>query len=56
MIEYLAAKKIAALLAAIGEPTRLQILFRLAVRPQNVGELAEAIGIPMVNMSHHLGE
>jgi DNA-binding transcriptional ArsR family regulator len=55
MIEFPDAKKIAAMLAAIGEPTRLRILFRLAVSPQNVGELAKAIGIPMVNMSHHLG-
>lgn len=55
MIEYADAKKIAMLLAAIGEPTRLRILFRLAHQPQNVGQLAKAVGIPMVNMSHHLG-
>lgn len=55
MIPYTDAKKIAGLLAAIGEPTRLRILFRLAASPHHVGQLAKAIGIPMVNMSHHLG-
>lgn len=55
MIPYADAKKIALILSAIGEPTRLRILFRLAQQPQNVGQLARAIGIPMVNMSHHLG-
>ncbi|WP_261368406.1 ArsR/SmtB family transcription factor [Limnoglobus roseus] len=43
------------MLAAVGETTRMLILHRLAESPRNVGELAELIGIPMVNMSHHLG-
>ncbi len=43
------------MIAAVGETTRMLILHRLAEQPRNVGELAELIGIPMVNMSHHLG-
>ena len=55
MIEFTNAKKVAGMLAAVGEPTRMLILYRLAQRPHHVGQLAELIGIPMVNMSHHLG-
>jgi DNA-binding transcriptional ArsR family regulator len=55
VIEFHDAKRIAAMLAAVGEPTRLQILYRLAQGPHHVGKLAGLIGIPMVNMSHHLG-
>ncbi len=55
MIEYQQARSVATMLAAIGEPTRLRILYRLAAAPHNVGQLAKAVGIPMVNMSHHLG-
>lgn len=55
MIDYQDAKKIAGMLAAVGEPTRLMILHRLTQGPHHVGQLAELIGIPMVNMSHHLG-
>lgn len=49
------AKKIAAILTAVGEPTRIQVLHHLAQKPHHVGRLAELVGIPMVNMSHHLG-
>ena len=55
MIDRPTAKKIASLLAAVGEPTRMQVLLILAHGPRNVGQLADAVGIPMVNMSHHLG-
>src|SRR2546423_330329 len=55
MIEFPDAKKVAGMLAAVGEPTRMLILYRLAQGPHHVGLLAELIGIPMVNMSHHLG-
>jgi len=55
MIEFHDAKKVAGMLSAVGEPTRLQILYRLALAPHHVGKLADLIGIPMVNMSHHLG-
>jgi DNA-binding transcriptional ArsR family regulator len=54
-MKYQDAKKIAGVLAAVGEPTRIQVLHHLAQKPHHVGQLAELIGIPMVNMSHHLG-
>ena len=54
MIDYQSARKVAELLAAVAEPTRLQIVSFLLKRPHYVGELAELIGIPIVNMSHHL--
>src|SRR3954463_15843268 len=55
MIEFPNAKRVAGMLAAVGEPTRMLILSRLAQGPHHVGQLAGLIGIPMVNMSHHLG-
>ena len=55
MFENHEVKKIAEMLAALAEPTRLQILHRLVEGPQYVGQLSEALGVPMVNMSHHLG-
>ncbi|MCS6867106.1 MAG: metalloregulator ArsR/SmtB family transcription factor [Gemmataceae bacterium] len=56
MTEFAEARKVAALLAAIAEPTRLCVLWQLAKHgPMNVGALARAVGIEMVNMSHHLG-
>ncbi len=55
MMEYADARAVARMFAALGEKTRLMIAAHLVTRPHNVGELAELIGIPMVNMSHHLG-
>lgn len=55
MMDYSDAKRVAAMLAAVGEPTRMLILYRLAQGPHHVGQLAEMLGVPMVNMSHHLG-
>jgi ArsR family transcriptional regulator len=55
MTEYADARKAAAMLAALAEPTRLRIAFLLARGPRHVSQLADALGIPMVNMSHHLG-
>src|SRR5579884_758302 len=55
MIDFSDAKRVSGMLAAVGEPTRMLILYRLAQGPHHVGQLAELIGIPMVNMSHHLG-
>lgn len=55
MIDFYEAKRVAGMLAAVGEPTRMMILYRLAQGPHHVGQLAEALGVPMVNMSHHLG-
>jgi len=55
MIDARAASQVADALAAAGEPTRLRILFHLARGPLHVGALADLLGLPMVNMSHHLG-
>ncbi|MCZ2344128.1 MAG: metalloregulator ArsR/SmtB family transcription factor [Bacteroidales bacterium] len=55
MIEYQEARRIAGILAAVGEPTRMLILHQLTQSSQYVGQLSEQLGIPMVNMSHHLG-
>lgn len=55
MTEFPEARKVAALLAAVAEPTRLRVLWQLAKGPEHVGRLADLVGIPMVNMSHHLG-
>ena len=55
MTEFPEARKVAALLAAVAEPTRLRVLWQLAKGPMHVGALADAVGIFMVNMSHHLG-
>jgi DNA-binding transcriptional ArsR family regulator len=56
MTEFSEARKIAALIAAVAEPTRLLVLWQLAKGPEHVGKLAKLVNnIPMVNMSHHLG-
>ena len=55
MTEFAEARKVAALLAAISEPTRLRVLWQLAKGPEHVGNLADIVHIKMVNMSHHLG-
>lgn len=55
MIDAQSAKKTAVMLAAVAEPTRLLVLDLLTRGPHHVGQLAAAVGIPMVNMSHHLG-
>ena len=55
MLDYQDAKKVAAMLAAVGEPTRMLVLHRLTEGPSHVGRLAELVGVPMVNISHHLG-
>src|SRR5215470_13009488 len=55
MMEYPDARRVAAMLAALAEPTRLRIMYHLASGPHHVSQLAELVGAPMVNMSHHLG-
>ena len=42
------------LLAAIGEPSRFQIVFELASRERHVSDLAEAIGLSQSCTSRHL--
>src|SRR4051794_39338253 len=55
MMDFADARRAAVVLAALAEPTRLRIVFHLARGPHHVSQLAELIGTPMVNMSHHLG-
>ncbi len=55
MIEFPEAKKVAMMLAAIGEPTRLLLLQHLVRGPHHVGQLAKLVNVAMVNASHHLG-
>jgi len=55
MMEFAEARKAALVLAAIAEPTRLSIVNHLIRGPLHVSALAELVGAPMVNMSHHLG-
>ncbi len=42
-------------LAALGEPTRLSLLCVLATGQMTVTQLASAIQVEIVNVSHHLG-
>jgi DNA-binding transcriptional ArsR family regulator len=41
-------------LGALAEPIRLRIIQLLREGPRNVGEVAAALGISVVNTSHHL--
>jgi ArsR family transcriptional regulator len=38
----------------LASPKRLMILAMLAVREMSVGEMAEAMGVPLANVSQHL--
>jgi DNA-binding transcriptional ArsR family regulator len=55
MMPYADARAVARMFAALGEPTRLKIATHLLGSPLHVGALAELVGEPMVNVSHHLG-
>ncbi|MCX7717253.1 MAG: metalloregulator ArsR/SmtB family transcription factor [Candidatus Sumerlaeaceae bacterium] len=46
--------RIAALLAALGEPTRLRILMRLREGPATVGDLASELAVAQPSASKHL--
>ena len=50
-----ALRATAAFLAAVGEPTRLRIVRTLAGGARNVTEIATALNVEIVNISHHLG-
>jgi DNA-binding transcriptional ArsR family regulator len=47
-------QRCAELLAALAAPERLKIVRFLADGPHNVTEIADMLGIPAVNVSHHL--
>jgi DNA-binding transcriptional ArsR family regulator len=42
-------------LAALADPSRFRIIQLLGKGPLTVGKVAEAIKLPFVNISHHLG-
>src|SRR5262245_53528202 len=44
----------ARLLAAVADPARLRIIQCLRGGPQTVGRIATALGLAMINASHHL--
>ncbi len=48
------ATSMAVVLAGVAEPTRMGILAVLAAGAAPVGDLAARVGVPVVNMSHHL--
>jgi DNA-binding transcriptional ArsR family regulator len=47
-------QRCAELLSALAAPERLKIVRYLADGERNVGEIAEMLEIPLVNVSHHL--
>lgn len=47
-------RRCAELLAALAAPERLKIVRFLAAGAHNVTEIADMLGIPAVNVSHHL--
>lgn len=55
MIDPTTAARIATLLHALGESTRLRLIRVLTAGEQSVNALAAAVGSRVVNVSHHLG-
>jgi DNA-binding transcriptional ArsR family regulator len=47
-------QRCARLLAALAAPERLKVVRLLADGPRNVTEITEVVGIPALNISHHL--
>lgn len=45
----------AALFRALADPVRRALVAQLAAGPASAGELARRLGLPRVNVSHHLG-
>jgi len=52
--ESLDPKRCAAALRALADPDRLRIVTCLRGGPKNVSDLAQALQIEVVNLSHHL--
>lgn len=40
----------------LGEPTRLELLWLMTVRPRTVGELVESVGASRTSVSQHLAK
>ena len=55
MKDSLQSDRCAEMLRALAEPLRLRIVDCLRSGPKSVGELAEALKVEVVNVSHHLG-
>jgi DNA-binding transcriptional ArsR family regulator len=55
MIDVTTADRIAVVMHALGESTRLLILRDLVAGGLPVGEIAATVKRPVVNVSHHLG-
>lgn len=51
------SKKALSKIAAIGEEARMKVILFLAANKEAaaVNQIAEAVGLPVVNISHHLG-
>lgn len=47
-------RETAVTLGAFSDPARIRILQELVGGEKNVSELSETLGIPLVNVSHHL--
>jgi DNA-binding transcriptional ArsR family regulator len=45
----------AAQFRALADPLRRRILERLVAAPASAGQLARSLGLPRVNVTHHLG-
>jgi len=55
MKDPLQPRQCARLLRALADPDRLRIVRCLRDGPKNVSEIAAALGVLVVNISHHLG-
>lgn len=55
MEDALESDRCARLLRAMGDRERLKIVQCLREGPKNVGEIANQLGVEVVNVSHHLG-
>ena len=47
-------KQCASLLQALAAPERLNLIRLLAEGPRNVTDISDSLGVPMVNLTHHL--
>lgn len=45
----------AAMFRALADPVRRALVRQLAAEPASAGQLARRLGLPRVNISHHLG-
>ncbi len=55
MDDALESDRCARMLRAMADRERLKIVQCLREGPKNVGEIADQLGVEMVNVSHHLG-